>query len=174
MRYTCPFFSWRVNESDSAPTMSQVFHVVRCFRCQTFQVKKVPRWSCRMCGEKQSLLKEFGRGSGADCRHHVQKLNAERGAALEHPAPSPWSMEEDEHEQVKHADAQVSHWSRYLDSPVQQAEDAAVESGANRKRTSHSHSPDRGGEKQPPGGQTRSLLPLSSMFDTGDDFSLDL
>uniref|UniRef100_A0AAQ5YJE5 MRN complex-interacting protein N-terminal domain-containing protein n=1 Tax=Amphiprion ocellaris TaxID=80972 RepID=A0AAQ5YJE5_AMPOC len=43
--------------------------------CCVCQVKKVNRWSCKLCGEKQSLLKEYGRGSGADCRRHVQKLN---------------------------------------------------------------------------------------------------
>uniref|UniRef100_A0A3Q1EWG0 MRN complex-interacting protein N-terminal domain-containing protein n=1 Tax=Acanthochromis polyacanthus TaxID=80966 RepID=A0A3Q1EWG0_9TELE len=41
------------------------------------------KWSCKLCGEKQSLLKEYGRGSGADCRRHVQKLNAMRGAMME-------------------------------------------------------------------------------------------
>uniref|UniRef100_A0A3Q3MFP9 MRN complex-interacting protein N-terminal domain-containing protein n=1 Tax=Mastacembelus armatus TaxID=205130 RepID=A0A3Q3MFP9_9TELE len=40
-------------------------------------------WSCKLCGEKQSLLKEFGCGSGPDCRQHVQKLNAMRGAMME-------------------------------------------------------------------------------------------
>lgn len=43
------------------------------------QVKKVKKWSCKMCGEKQSVFEEFGRGTGADCRRHVQKLNATRG-----------------------------------------------------------------------------------------------
>ncbi|KAM9849449.1 MRN complex-interacting protein isoform 3-T3 [Aulostomus maculatus] len=39
--------------------MSQVFHVVRCFACQSFQVQQVKtkQWSCKLCGEKQSLLK---------------------------------------------------------------------------------------------------------------------
>ncbi|XP_036358661.1 MRN complex-interacting protein-like isoform X2 [Octopus sinensis] len=61
--------------------MPQVFHVVRCCECETFQVqqvKKVRKWSCKVCGQKQSLIKEYGRGSGADCRHHVQKLNSLR------------------------------------------------------------------------------------------------
>ncbi|XP_030594642.1 MRN complex-interacting protein isoform X2 [Archocentrus centrarchus] len=41
--------------------MGQEFHVLRCFSCQSFQVhqvKKASRWSCKLCGEKQSLLKE--------------------------------------------------------------------------------------------------------------------
>ncbi|KAJ8282921.1 hypothetical protein COCON_G00054400 [Conger conger] len=66
--------------------MVQEFHVLRCFSCQTFQVhqvKKSKKWNCKMCGEKQSLVKVFGRGSGADCRLHVQKLNSLRGELQE-------------------------------------------------------------------------------------------
>lgn len=62
--------------------MVQEFNVLRCFSCQTFQVqqvKKAKKWTCKVCGEKQSLIKEFGRGAAADCRRHVQKLNALRG-----------------------------------------------------------------------------------------------
>ncbi|XP_035692262.1 uncharacterized protein LOC118426826 [Branchiostoma floridae] len=58
--------------------MVQEFHVLRCFSCETFQVhqvKKSNKWNCKLCGAKQSVRKEYGRGSGADCRRHVQKLN---------------------------------------------------------------------------------------------------
>jgi len=62
--------------------MVQEFHVVRCFSCQTFQtqqVKKVNKFVCKLCGSKQSVRKEYGRGNGKDCRMHVQKLNVLRG-----------------------------------------------------------------------------------------------
>ncbi|XP_063784607.1 MRN complex-interacting protein isoform X2 [Pseudophryne corroboree] len=62
--------------------MVQEFQVLRCFSCQTFQVhqvRKSQKWACKLCGEKQSLLKVYGRGSGADCRRHVQKLNLLQG-----------------------------------------------------------------------------------------------
>ncbi|XP_053319609.1 MRN complex-interacting protein [Spea bombifrons] len=62
--------------------MVQEFQVLRCFSCQTFQVhqvKKSKTWNCKLCGEKQSLLKVYGQGSGADCRQHVQKLNLLQG-----------------------------------------------------------------------------------------------
>lgn len=62
--------------------MPQVFHVVQCYSCATFQVhqvKKVTKWACKLCGEKQSLKKVFGQGTGAECREHVQKLNTRRG-----------------------------------------------------------------------------------------------
>ncbi|XP_075066128.1 MRN complex-interacting protein isoform X2 [Mixophyes fleayi] len=48
------------------------------FACEQ-TVKKSKKWACKLCGEKQSLLKVFGQGSGADCRHHVQKLNLLQG-----------------------------------------------------------------------------------------------
>ncbi|XP_049898501.1 MRN complex-interacting protein [Epinephelus moara] len=107
--------------------MVQEFHVVRCFTCQSFQVqqvKKVNKWSCKLCGVKQSLLKEFGRGSGADCRRHVQKLNAMRGARMEEQEQHAWSLWEqveaegeceEEYDQV--SQTQVSRWSKYLDTP---------------------------------------------------------
>lgn len=59
--------------------MPQEFQVVRCYSCQKFQgqqVKKAKKWSCKVCGEKQSYAKIYGQGSGKDCRLHVQKLNA--------------------------------------------------------------------------------------------------
>ncbi len=62
--------------------MPQEFQVLRCYTCQTFQVhqvKKTLKWNCKMCGEKQSIKKVFGRGSGADCRKHVQKCNMLQG-----------------------------------------------------------------------------------------------
>ena len=38
-------------------------------------MKKAKNWQCKICGEKQSVMQEFGRGSGKDCRQHIQKLN---------------------------------------------------------------------------------------------------
>lgn len=35
---------------------------------------------------------EFGRGSAADCRRHVQKLNAKRGAMMEEQECKTWSL----------------------------------------------------------------------------------
>ncbi|XP_013884996.1 MRN complex-interacting protein isoform X2 [Austrofundulus limnaeus] len=104
--------------------MGQEFHVVRCFGCESFQVqqvKKVKKWTCKLCGEKQTLLKEFGRGSGSDCRRHVQKLNAARGALdeQERRTCSLWEQEKEEQQkedQVRQV-KQVSRWSKYLNRP---------------------------------------------------------
>uniref|UniRef100_A0A3P8V5H8 MRN complex-interacting protein N-terminal domain-containing protein n=1 Tax=Cynoglossus semilaevis TaxID=244447 RepID=A0A3P8V5H8_CYNSE len=66
-----------------------VKHIAVCicllldFVCRPQVKKSTTKWSCKVCGEKQSLLKEYGRGSAADCRRHVQKLNAMRGAMVE-------------------------------------------------------------------------------------------
>uniref|UniRef100_A0AAZ3R0I1 MRN complex-interacting protein N-terminal domain-containing protein n=1 Tax=Oncorhynchus tshawytscha TaxID=74940 RepID=A0AAZ3R0I1_ONCTS len=78
--------------------MVQEFHVLRCCSCQTYQVqqvKKSKKWNCKLCGEKQSVIKEFGRGSGVDCRRHVQKANARRGEILEEQDQRAWSRWEE-------------------------------------------------------------------------------
>ncbi|XP_033640400.1 MRN complex-interacting protein-like isoform X2 [Asterias rubens] len=71
--------------------MPQEFHVVRCYACEVFQVqqvKKISKWQCKMCGEKQSLKKVYGRGTGSDCRRHVQKLNMTAGESRDTPGGS--------------------------------------------------------------------------------------
>ncbi|KAK2890564.1 hypothetical protein QQF64_006649 [Cirrhinus molitorella] len=116
--------------------MVQEFHVVRCFSCQTFQVqqvKKSKKWSCKVCGEKQTLIKEFGRGTAADCRRHVQKLNALRGQMLEVTSEQLLSQREpdenygseDVHEglvqnhKAEQEVAHVSRWSKYTDQTAE-------------------------------------------------------
>ena len=40
--------------------MPQEFQVLRCCSCETFQVhqvKKVLKWECKLCGQKQSVIK---------------------------------------------------------------------------------------------------------------------
>lgn len=62
--------------------MVQVFMVVRCHSCKTFQVhqvKKTNKWVCRICNEKQSVVKIYGKGAAKACRKHVQKLNMIQG-----------------------------------------------------------------------------------------------
>ncbi|CAK6445134.1 unnamed protein product [Pipistrellus nathusii] len=68
--------------------------VLRCCRCRLFQahqMKKSLKWTCKACGEKQSFLRAYGEGSGADCRRHVQKLNLLQGQLSE---VSPRSLRE--------------------------------------------------------------------------------
>ncbi|KAG9462920.1 hypothetical protein GDO78_022826 [Eleutherodactylus coqui] len=43
------------------------------------QVRSSRRWTCKLCGDKQSQLKVYGQSSAADCRRHVQKLNLLQG-----------------------------------------------------------------------------------------------
>ncbi|CAD7081411.1 unnamed protein product [Hermetia illucens] len=43
---------------------------------QTDIVKKANKWQCKLCGEKQSLLQEFCRGTGKFCREYAQKMNS--------------------------------------------------------------------------------------------------
>ncbi|XP_062380625.1 MRN complex-interacting protein [Sardina pilchardus] len=110
--------------------MVQEFHVLRCCGCETFQVqqvKKAKKWNCKMCGEKQSVIKEYGRGTGADCRRHVQKLNSLRGELLEEENENAWSRwEEDEECEYNQEDKGLpsephqgdgeSRWSKYVET----------------------------------------------------------
>lgn len=70
--------------------MTQDFRVLRCCECKIFQVhqvKKSNKWNCKVCGTKQSVRQVYGKGTGAECRRHVQKLNTLRGVqALEQDA----------------------------------------------------------------------------------------
>ncbi|XP_037933444.1 MRN complex-interacting protein-like [Teleopsis dalmanni] len=66
--------------------MPQEIRVVLCFDCNMYQVdivKKINKWQCKLCGAKQSLKKEFYRGSGGDCRLKAQELNMDKGRATE-------------------------------------------------------------------------------------------
>ncbi|KAG1935595.1 MRN complex-interacting protein isoform X1 [Pimephales promelas] len=119
--------------------MVQEFHVLRCFSCQTFQVqqvKKSKRWVCKVCGEKQSLKKEFGRGAAVDCRRHVQKLNALRGRLEDtHTLGSQWEQEDEEDEDEgpdqENASQEVCHhvsrWSKYTPEAAEEEEEEEEE-----------------------------------------------
>jgi len=64
--------------------MPQSFHVLRCYKCLTFQVdivKKANKWQCKVCGDKQSIKKVFCTGTGLECRSVVQQLNLQIGQA---------------------------------------------------------------------------------------------
>ncbi|XP_059048977.1 MRN complex-interacting protein [Achroia grisella] len=62
--------------------MPQYFQVLKCYKCFVFQVhqmKKSNKFECKLCGEKQSIKRHYGLGTGKECRVHVQKLNSIRG-----------------------------------------------------------------------------------------------
>ncbi|XP_040848560.1 MRN complex-interacting protein-like isoform X2 [Ochotona curzoniae] len=89
--------------------------VLRCCSCglfQAHQLKKSPKWTCKACGKKQSFLRSYGEGSGADCRRHVQKLNLLQGQVSELPLRSlegSGSVREEEledHHQAENVDPQ--------------------------------------------------------------------
>ncbi|XP_078392873.1 MRN complex-interacting protein, partial [Cetorhinus maximus] len=111
-------------------------------------LKKSKKWNCKLCGEKQSLQKVYGQGSGADCRRHVQKLNmlqGERMQALETAACR--SIEEpmgsdtgcnsqrfctvsDQSLLTQTESPASSRWSVYLDQkPVEEASEDRGEDG---------------------------------------------
>lgn len=104
------------------PKMPQELHVVRCYACKKFQVqivKKVPKWQCKVCSEKQSLLKVYAQGSGKECREHVQNLNMQQGLLMSQETPCYESNSNVEDETFHCADNpamnKMSKWSEYLD-----------------------------------------------------------
>ncbi|XP_067664383.1 uncharacterized protein [Haliotis asinina] len=98
----------------------QVFQVVQCYSCHTFQV--------------QQRKKVYGEGSGADCRVHVQKLNTFRGE-LDHSQQLVMhytSQREHElgHLDLGHPDPQpreenrlTSRWGQFIDDNDPHTED---------------------------------------------------
>lgn len=104
--------------------MPQELHVLRCYSCQTFQVqivKKVPKWQCKVCNEKQSVLKVYAKGSGKDCRQYVQDLNMQQGLlAAEHSSentndPQDGGTYPEEYQEFPRNNDQPSKWSDYLE-----------------------------------------------------------
>ncbi|KAI4894432.1 hypothetical protein NFI96_010487, partial [Prochilodus magdalenae] len=107
----------------------------------SLQVKKSKKWCCKMCGEKQSLIKEFGRGTGADCRRHVQKLNSLRGELLQvenDKACIQWEKEKECEDEDSCGDGDqsceqqnemqvLSRWSKYVDQTDSRTRDEEEE-----------------------------------------------
>ncbi|KAH9489392.1 hypothetical protein Btru_056351 [Bulinus truncatus] len=108
------------------------FHVLRCTFCHIFQVlqvTKTSKWKCKLCGEKQSIIKVYGRGTGVDCRKHVQKLNTLRGkidqevqenyllSVLSDPPKAKSSDHDSQTVEDLPSDRKTSHWSKFLDVP---------------------------------------------------------
>uniref|UniRef100_A0A8C3VDD0 MRN complex interacting protein n=1 Tax=Catagonus wagneri TaxID=51154 RepID=A0A8C3VDD0_9CETA len=131
----------------------QRVRVLRCCRCllfQAHQVKKSLKWTCKACGEKQSFLRAFGEGSGADCRRHVQKLNLLQGQVSELSLRSlEESINTDEEEdadplQAMHASLQEkpqpsnSRWLKYLQSDTK---DLGLEEGGTPSATTGTPDP---------------------------------
>ncbi|XP_043288488.1 uncharacterized protein [Venturia canescens] len=99
VRFSC---GRRIYEISS--TMPQKLHVLRCYSCKMFQVqivKKVPKWQCRMCNEKQMTQVVYFQGSGAECRKYVQTQNLKNIEGKELAVIDAWGFdcEVDEHSQ---------------------------------------------------------------------------
>ncbi|XP_038209452.1 uncharacterized protein LOC119830480 isoform X2 [Zerene cesonia] len=62
------------------------------------QTKKSNKWECKMCGEKQSIKRHYGIGTGKECRLHVQKLNKLQAEKINMPKIEVEEEEEEEEE----------------------------------------------------------------------------
>ncbi|XP_017043334.1 MRN complex-interacting protein [Drosophila ficusphila] len=111
--------------------MSQQIRVVQCIQCKMYQVdivKKANKWECKLCRQKQNLLKELFRGSGPECRAKVQQLNLERGMQEEKLEEklldkAMQQMEDDENlsEEPENIPipTKVNKWASYVDGPIE-------------------------------------------------------
>lgn len=106
----------------AAPQQARVLRCCSCRLFQAHQVTKSRKWTCKACGEKQSFLRAYGAGSGADCRRHVQKLNLLQARLSKRPL-GPRILEggaqDEEEPQLEHTllqpRASESRWRKYLD-----------------------------------------------------------
>ncbi|KAH8234925.1 hypothetical protein KR032_005825 [Drosophila birchii] len=112
--------------------MSQQIRVLQCIQCKMYQVdlvKKANKWECKICRQKQDLLKEFFRGSGPECRAKVQEMNLERGQQEERVeenlflAAQQQQQLDEEDGPVKQQEnnppkASKSKWTDFVDEPI--------------------------------------------------------
>eukprot|EP00126_Sphaerothecum_destruens_P004249 Sdes_comp18071_c0_seq4m7474 len=54
-----------------------------CGMFQVHQERKDKKWSCKICGFKQSLKFTYKAGSPVECRKFVQELNRKKGETIE-------------------------------------------------------------------------------------------
>ncbi|CAG4924091.1 unnamed protein product [Colias eurytheme] len=114
--------------------MPQIFQVLRCYKCFIFQIhqtKKSNKWECKMCGEKQSIKRHYGIGTGKECRMHVQKLNKMQAEKTNMPKIEIDEEEEDEEEEVENKlkmsntlnnKINNSKWSNYISESKEKQE----------------------------------------------------
>ncbi|XP_048190027.1 MRN complex-interacting protein [Perognathus longimembris pacificus] len=133
---------------------AQRSRVLRCCRCRLFQahqVKKSLKWTCKACGEKQSLLRTYGEGSGADCRRHVQKLNLLQGQASEPPLRCLKAASEDAGE-PQEENTGLPHCAGLLGMELQ---------GSSFWSSAHCHTGELGGPRWKPGPASYGKAPSS-------------
>lgn len=91
----CPFAGRRRSTALTAAAMPD-YQAVRCFLCGAFQVQQVKsksnKFGCRMCGEKQSVLK-VGRGCAASLPSNNRRSVTVRSTSSSPPQriPRPWT-----------------------------------------------------------------------------------
>ncbi|XP_037719451.1 MRN complex-interacting protein [Drosophila subpulchrella] len=110
--------------------MSQEIRVLQCIQCQMYQVdivKKANKWQCKICRQKQNLLKEFFRGSGPECRAKVQQLNLERGLQEEKLEEDLFLTAQEQVDQMENSlekqnstpQKKMNKWADYVDGPIE-------------------------------------------------------
>ncbi|CAF0765886.1 unnamed protein product [Brachionus calyciflorus] len=117
--------------------MPQIFNIVKCYQCNMYQVdidkKSTNKWTCKLCGSKQSLKQIFFQGESKDCRLKVQQLNEMGSKIQEQIAETKLNYLENQTNQQQHQNSyennsnvsyqqqnilsnatKVSKWARFL------------------------------------------------------------
>ena len=128
--------------------MPQVFFALQCFQCSTFQVvqkTQQQKFTCKLCGAKQSIVRVFASGAAKECRAVVQQLNMARAHSDPYeaasgppvpPQPDHWDQHpqyvvqhEEHHPQYAPAPPpQQGRWDQFLAPPPPQYEEEEEES----------------------------------------------
>ncbi|XP_051862093.1 MRN complex-interacting protein isoform X2 [Drosophila albomicans] len=99
--------------------MSQQIRVLQCKDCDLYQSNK---WECKVCRQKQVVLREFFRGTGAECRLKVQELNLEHGQKRHAQQQRQILDAQDAELDTEVLPAQrTSKWAAFVDKPTEQA-----------------------------------------------------
>eukprot|EP01063_Lacrimia_lanifica_P012858 TRINITY_DN19551_c0_g1_i1.p2 TRINITY_DN19551_c0_g1~~TRINITY_DN19551_c0_g1_i1.p2 ORF type:complete len:247 (+),score=63.96 TRINITY_DN19551_c0_g1_i1:86-826(+) len=105
------------------------FLALACAACRMFQVqqeKKSKKWTCVVCGAKQTLMKVHARGTSREMRPVVQGLNMKRGQLEAEQPPCPPAAQECADVHGLDLEAADPGWNSYLDDERESEEDADV------------------------------------------------
>lgn len=142
-----------------------VFVVVQCGGCEAFQVLQEPksgRFACKMCGEKNSVRRVYGRANKAkEMRLLCQALSRKRAsvdevraaaaadaaafdaavAAAEADSEAGGERDDDEDDDEEGAEA-GGFWGQFSSADAAAAADAGGKSRSNVENSDHNHNPE--------------------------------
>ena len=110
---------WLVGAYIFGDAMPQIFSAAACASCSAFQVvqqTKQRKFTCPLCGTKQSLTRSYRTGSARECREAVQALSSAWGAVSDAAAfgDDGGAYCGDATDQYRSQPPERSRWDQYL------------------------------------------------------------